>query len=178
MPDGTSCWCSDCGYVGSAVARAAASDRLHGCGHDAFALDSHRRRRWRARRMCCPPCRPTSAGDPVLARYAEAIAAAPQLRWIGYLSTTGVYGDRGGGWVDEDTVRLADVGPRAGGGWQAEAGLAAIGRSPRGRSVPPGGHLWARALGVRRSACGDRAARRQARPYASAASIATTSCAP
>ena len=42
-------------------------------------------------------------GDPVLARYAGAIAAAPDLRWIGYLSSTVVYGDQGGGWVDEDT---------------------------------------------------------------------------
>jgi nucleoside-diphosphate-sugar epimerase len=46
---------------------------------------------------------PDEAGDPVLARYAAAIAAAPALRWIGYLSSTVVYGDRGGGWVDEDT---------------------------------------------------------------------------
>jgi nucleoside-diphosphate-sugar epimerase len=46
---------------------------------------------------------PDEAGDPVLARYASAIAAAPALRYIGYLSTTGVYGDRDGGWVDEDT---------------------------------------------------------------------------
>lgn len=43
------------------------------------------------------------AGDPVLARHADAVASAPNLRWIGYLSTTGVYGDRDGGWVDEDT---------------------------------------------------------------------------
>ena len=42
-------------------------------------------------------------GDPVLTRYAAEIAAAP-LMWLGYLSTTGVYGDRGGGWVDEATV--------------------------------------------------------------------------
>ncbi len=46
---------------------------------------------------------PDDAGDPVLARYAAAIAAAPNLRYIGYLSTTGVYGNRDGGWVDEDT---------------------------------------------------------------------------
>jgi nucleoside-diphosphate-sugar epimerase len=46
---------------------------------------------------------PDETGDPVLARYASAIAAAPNLRWIGYLSSTVVYGDRGGGWVDEDT---------------------------------------------------------------------------
>lgn len=42
-------------------------------------------------------------GDPVLARYAAAVGAAPMLRWVGYLSSTAVYGDRGGGWVDEDT---------------------------------------------------------------------------
>ena len=41
--------------------------------------------------------------DPVLHAHATAIAAAPKLRWVGYLSTTGVYGDRGGGWVDEAT---------------------------------------------------------------------------
>lgn len=47
---------------------------------------------------------PDEEGDPVLAAHAEAIAAAPALRWIGYLSTTGVYGDRGGAWVDETTA--------------------------------------------------------------------------
>ncbi len=47
---------------------------------------------------------PDEAGDPVLAAHERAIAAAPALRWIGYLSTTGVYGDRGGGWVDESTA--------------------------------------------------------------------------
>ncbi|WP_165943458.1 Rossmann-fold NAD(P)-binding domain-containing protein [Roseicella aquatilis] len=47
---------------------------------------------------------PGEAGDPVLAAHAAAIRAAPALRWIGYLSTTGVYGDRGGAWVDEATA--------------------------------------------------------------------------
>ncbi len=46
---------------------------------------------------------PDQSGDPVLARYAAAIDAAPDLHWIGYLSSTVVYGDRGGAWVDEDT---------------------------------------------------------------------------
>ena len=46
---------------------------------------------------------PDASGDPVLLRYADAIAQAPRLRWIGYLSTTGVYGDRKGDWVDEGT---------------------------------------------------------------------------
>lgn len=46
---------------------------------------------------------PGDTGDPVLASFADQIAAAPNLRWIGYLSTVGVYGDHGGGWVDETT---------------------------------------------------------------------------
>lgn len=47
---------------------------------------------------------PEEDGDPVLAAHADTIASAPALRWLGYLSTTGVYGDRGGGWVDETTA--------------------------------------------------------------------------
>lgn len=46
---------------------------------------------------------PADGADPVLARHEAAIAAAPALRWLGYFSTTGVYGDRAGGWVDEAT---------------------------------------------------------------------------
>lgn len=46
---------------------------------------------------------PDTAGEPVLRAYGDALAASRTLRWAGYLSTTGVYGDRGGGWVDEAT---------------------------------------------------------------------------
>ena len=47
---------------------------------------------------------PDERGDVVLDEAREAIAAAaPRLAWIGYLSTIGVYGDAGGGWVDETT---------------------------------------------------------------------------
>lgn len=35
--------------------------------------------------------------DPVLATYGDALAG----KWLGYLSSTGVYGDAGGAWVDE-----------------------------------------------------------------------------
>ncbi|MCJ2071617.1 SDR family oxidoreductase [Methylobacterium sp. J-030] len=45
---------------------------------------------------------PGEDGDPVLARYAEAIAAS-RIGWIGYLSTIGVYGDQQGAWIDEAT---------------------------------------------------------------------------
>jgi len=45
---------------------------------------------------------PDERGDPVLHHCAGALAArAEQFDWVGYLSTTGVYGDRGGDWVDE-----------------------------------------------------------------------------
>jgi nucleoside-diphosphate-sugar epimerase len=43
---------------------------------------------------------PGAAGDPMLDRHGAALAAARPV-WVGYLSTTGVYGDRQGGWVDE-----------------------------------------------------------------------------
>lgn len=47
---------------------------------------------------------PDADGDPSLRLCRDAIAArAPALDWAGYLSTTGVYGDHGGDWVDEDT---------------------------------------------------------------------------
>jgi nucleoside-diphosphate-sugar epimerase len=47
---------------------------------------------------------PEDAGDPVLGVHEADIARVESLAWVGYLSTTGVYGDRGGDWVDEDSV--------------------------------------------------------------------------
>ena len=64
---------------------------------------------------------PDEAGDPVLALHAADIAALPGLVWLGYLSTTGVYGDRGGGWVDE-TSELRPTGERGRRRVAAEAG--------------------------------------------------------
>ena len=46
---------------------------------------------------------PGEAGDGAALLHGGAIAATETLEWIGYLSTTGVYGDHGGGWVDEDS---------------------------------------------------------------------------
>jgi nucleoside-diphosphate-sugar epimerase len=103
------------GYTGLAVARAAvtagvavtgtvrgAVEPADDCivriefGHafDAIASATHV--------LCTAP--PDASGDPVLSLYQHAIETAPQLRWTGYLSTTGVYGDRNGAWVDEQTV--------------------------------------------------------------------------
>ena len=47
---------------------------------------------------------PDADGDPALDRHGADIAALPGLAWIGYLSTTGVYGDTGGAWVDESAT--------------------------------------------------------------------------
>ncbi|SKA07966.1 SDR family oxidoreductase [Consotaella salsifontis] len=47
---------------------------------------------------------PDASGDPVLQAFATTILEKmPNLTWIGYLSTVGVYGDHGGAWVDEET---------------------------------------------------------------------------
>jgi nucleoside-diphosphate-sugar epimerase len=52
-----------------------------------------------------PPDR-VSGGDPVLDFYGEALAGKPLF----YLSSTGVYGDRAGAWVDEATPTIAESG--------------------------------------------------------------------
>jgi len=44
---------------------------------------------------------PDTTGDPVLSETRQAIREARHLEWVGYLSTTGVYGDHEGEWVDE-----------------------------------------------------------------------------
>jgi nucleoside-diphosphate-sugar epimerase len=64
---------------------------------------------------------PDAAGDPVLDRHAADIGAIRGLAWLGYLSTTGVYGDRGGGWVDEADA-LSPSGERGRRRVMAEAG--------------------------------------------------------
>ncbi len=48
---------------------------------------------------------PSDDGDPVLLRFKdELINRAKTFEWVAYLSTTGVYGDRSGEWVDEDSA--------------------------------------------------------------------------
>ena len=55
---------------------------------------------------------PGAAGDPVLDENAATLAQGRHLKWVGYLSTVGVYGDAQGGWVSEDTINPA-TSPRA-----------------------------------------------------------------
>ncbi|HZB92756.1 MAG TPA: SDR family oxidoreductase, partial [Stellaceae bacterium] len=68
---------------------------------------------------------PDEEGDSVLDEHGPDIAALPGLAWVGYLSTTGVYGDRGGGWVDE-TSALIPTGERGRRRVAAEAGWLAL----------------------------------------------------
>ena len=102
------------GYSGTAIARAAAQagiatslvsrrpDAAHSDGIALVPFDATGPAIASATHVVATAA-PGEWEDPVLARYASALAAAPLLRWIGYLSTTGVYGDHGGGWVDETT---------------------------------------------------------------------------
>lgn len=45
----------------------------------------------------------SEGGDPVLMAYGDALVAS-RAGWMGYLSSTGVYGDTGGAWVDESAA--------------------------------------------------------------------------
>ena len=72
---------------------------------------------------------PADTGDPVLQELGEEIAKrAENFAWVGYLSTTGVYGDRQGGWVDETSpldgsTKRGQARIKAEAEWQAIAGL-------------------------------------------------------
>jgi nucleoside-diphosphate-sugar epimerase len=46
---------------------------------------------------------PDLEGDATVRDFAADLAALPELVWVGYLSTIGVYGDTQGAWVDEDS---------------------------------------------------------------------------
>jgi len=46
---------------------------------------------------------PGAGGDPVYNAHGTDLAALKNLEWIGYLSTTAVYGNQNGNWVDEKT---------------------------------------------------------------------------
>jgi len=76
---------------------------------------------------------PDEAGDPVLDRHGDTLARlAPELAWAGYLSTTGVYGDTGGAWVDE-SAPLRPTGARQRRRVEAERGW---------RALDPPAHLF------------------------------------
>ena len=117
-------FCFGLGYSGRALARrllaegwrvaGTSRDRagLAALGIEAVPFDALSERDLAGTTHLLSTVPPDEIGDPVLVRYGEAIARlAGSLEWAGYLSTTGVYGDTGGAWVDE-TAPLAPSGPR------------------------------------------------------------------
>ena len=95
------------GYSGAAAARAAlaagwdvasTTRGAPGAGQIGFAAAGAALAQTTHLLMTAPP---GESGDPFLAAHGGALPGG--LIWAGYLSTTGVYGDRAGGWVDEAT---------------------------------------------------------------------------
>jgi nucleoside-diphosphate-sugar epimerase len=68
-----------------------------------------------------------SGGDPVIDLHGNDLARLESVKWTGYLSTTGVYGDRGGDWVTERDA-LRPIGPRGRARVAAEEAWLGLGR--------------------------------------------------
>jgi nucleoside-diphosphate-sugar epimerase len=110
-------FCFGLGYTGRALAhaltaegwQAAGTSREAATGVELFAFDRARPlsgaglAALEAATHVLSTVPPEAEGDPVLAAHGEILRRLP-ARWIGYLSTTNVYGDRAGGWVDERTA--------------------------------------------------------------------------
>jgi nucleoside-diphosphate-sugar epimerase len=70
---------------------------------------------------------PEAKGDPVLRRFGAALAGSPRIASVLYLSTTGVYGDHRGAWIDE-TTPVHPINPRSRERVAAEEAWLALGR--------------------------------------------------
>ena len=112
-----------CGFSGEAIARLAAgnfaaitgttrdaakADRIRNAGAEPLVFDGEALSPELVSRLASTThllvsIAPGEAGDPVLNALEKSEAALPALKWTGYLSTVGVYGDHGGAWVDEQT---------------------------------------------------------------------------
>lgn len=119
-------FCFGLGYTTQALARHLASaewriagtsrdpdarQAMAGLGWEAFPFDDdlpleHFARALAGTTHLLSSVPPGENGDPVIAAHGAGIAAITGLRWVGYLSTTGVYGDRQGGAVDENSDRI------------------------------------------------------------------------
>ena len=76
--------------------------------------------------------------DPLLALHGDLLRSSARLRWVGYLSTTGVYGNHDGAWVDESSQTLKGVGEgRPAINFSMTAATSAPVMRQRGRSWPP-----------------------------------------
>ena len=89
------------GYTGARLADAVRAKGWHvaGTGRAGLAFDDEAavRPALAAATHMLSTVPPGEDGDPILSRYGDALAG----KWLGYLSSTGVYGDAGGAWVDE-----------------------------------------------------------------------------
>lgn len=129
--------CLGFGYTARALAPRllAAGWRIIGTSRDAAVFDGVEMITWPGEAVplegvthLLSSIAPEEAGDPVLAAFGDRIAAAPDLEWAGYLSTTAVYGHHDGGWVDETTPlmpssRRGEWRVRAEAEWRAVPGL-------------------------------------------------------
>jgi len=165
------------GYTGRAIAAAAAAQGWHvaatsrdpaAAPPDGVSLQPFDRADLAGVTHVVATAPPSADADPVLTRHGAALAASQTLRWAGYLSTTGVYGDRGGAWVDEDTpphptgprgalrvaieqAWIATLGARCAVDLFRVAGIYGPGRSPlddlragRARRIVKPGHAFGR----------------------------------
>lgn len=94
--------------IAGTVREKSAAERWHATGVDAYIFDGSSSTPGIAETLAeathiLVSAPPGAEGDPVLAHYHDVFANAVHLRWIGYLSTVGVYGEHHGGWVDEAT---------------------------------------------------------------------------
>lgn len=125
-------FCFGLGYSARAIARQAAAEgwtitgtsttpdgaaRIRAMGYDGLVYDGSAPgeevgARLRGATHVVASAAPDASGDPVLRHHAADLAGATSVKWIGYLSTVGVYGDRQGGWVEE-TSDLRPVSQRS-----------------------------------------------------------------
>lgn len=90
------------GYAASHIAAALPAARIAATGSKGdLAFDDAERVRFEIANAThiLSSVPPEGTNDPVLAAYGAALAGS--AAWLGYLSSTGVYGDTGGAWVDE-----------------------------------------------------------------------------
>ncbi|MEQ1695386.1 MAG: SDR family oxidoreductase [Hyphomicrobiaceae bacterium] len=92
--------------VSATATTPAGAERIAALGYEAFVFDGTARDPGIAKALSeathvVVSAPPGAAGDPVLRRFGEDLAASPSALWIGYLSTIGVYGDWQGTWIDE-----------------------------------------------------------------------------
>lgn len=117
----TNLFCFGLGYSAEALARrvsplgwhiagtartADKRDRIAALGYEAFLFDGQSANPEVANALASTThvlisAGPDQDGDPTLRWHAKDLARAPNVRWIGYLSTIGVYGNTDGAWIDE-----------------------------------------------------------------------------